>query len=254
MLIVKLLIKKTTYNTVLPKSIYHLFCLLQVQNGILLPSLRPALPFLDLHGVCRLEFHNSVMEELRDRLLERIKELAESQDKNKIKTLNDLLSKSFPVIKVKSLRPVVMCIMQHLPKIKQEYLNVVIEDTDLYNEAAVEVKQQIWQDNQALFGDEVSPLLAKYIEDKENALFHHESLNQNFFGPLPKARRQDDVVQQMVKMIGKNIKLYDLVLQFLRTLFLRTRNVHYCTLRAEILMALHDMEVCNGGSICKLFL
>lgn len=44
-------------------------------------------------------------------------------------------------------------------------------------------------------------------------------------------------------MIGNNIKLYDMVLQFLRTLFLRTRNVHYCTLRAELLMALHDLEV-----------
>lgn len=37
--------------------------------------------------------------------------------------------------------------------------------------------------------------------------------------------------------------MYDLVLQFLRTLFLRTRFVHYCSLRAELLMALHDKEV-----------
>ncbi len=44
-------------------------------------------------------------------------------------------------------------------------------------------------------------------------------------------------------MIGSNVKLYDMTLQFLRTLFLRTRNVHYCTLRAELLMALHDLEV-----------
>ena len=36
---------------------------------------------------------------------------------------------------------------------------------------------------------------------------------------------------------------YDMTLQFLRTLFLRTRNVHYCTLRAELLMALHDLEI-----------
>ena len=42
---------------------------------------------------------------------------------------------------------------------------------------------------------------------------------------------------------GSNVKLYDMTLQFLRTLFLRTRNVHYCTLRAELLMALHDLEV-----------
>jgi len=44
-------------------------------------------------------------------------------------------------------------------------------------------------------------------------------------------------------MIGSNIKLYDMTLQFLRTLFLRTRNVHYCTLRSELLMALHEREV-----------
>lgn len=44
-------------------------------------------------------------------------------------------------------------------------------------------------------------------------------------------------------MVGKNVRLYDMVLQFLRTLFLRTRNVHYCTLRAELLMVLHDNDV-----------
>lgn len=45
------------------------------------------------------------------------------------------------------------------------------------------------------------------------------------------------------------MKLYDMVLQFLRTLFLRTRNVHYCTLRAELLMSLHDLDV---GDICSV--
>lgn len=57
------------------------------------------------------------------------------------------------------------------------------------------------------------------------------------------ARRQGEVVQKLAHMIGHNVRLYDMVLQFLRTLFLRTRNVHYCTLRAELLMALHDQEV-----------
>lgn len=34
----------------------------QITNGILLPSLRPMLPLLDLHGVRRLDFHTSVVE------------------------------------------------------------------------------------------------------------------------------------------------------------------------------------------------
>jgi len=50
-------------------------------------------------------------------------------------------------------------------------------------------------------------------------------------------------VQKLAHMIGHSVKLYDMVLQFLRTLFLRTKNIHYCTLRAELLMALHDLEV-----------
>ena len=57
------------------------------------------------------------------------------------------------------------------------------------------------------------------------------------------------VVQRLTRMVGKNVKLYDMVLQFLRTLFLRTRNVHYCTLRAELLMSLHDLDV---GEICTV--
>ena len=56
-------------------------------------------------------------------------------------------------------------------------------------------------------------------------------------------RRQGEIIQKIVHMIGHSVKLYDMVLQFLRTLFVKTRNVHYCTLRAELLMALHDLEI-----------
>jgi negative elongation factor B len=73
-------------------------------------------------------------------------------------------------------------------------------------------------------------------------LFSYES-GPGFFHGSPKSRRQAEVIQKLAEMIGCNVKLYDMTLQFLRTLFLRTRNVHYCTLRSELLMALHDREV-----------
>ncbi|CAH1787231.1 unnamed protein product [Owenia fusiformis] len=220
----------------------------QVENGILLPSLRPSLPFLDLHGVKRLEFHTSIMEELRERLIQQVTTLSQNESKGNQKILNELLEKSFPVIKSKTMRPVVMAVMKHIPKIKQEYLKKIMEDDELYKESSTEVKRQIWQDNQALFGDEVSPLLSKYIEDKEHAIYGHENEMAGLFTPSPKNRRQMEVIRKLVHMVGRNVKLYDMVLQFLRTLYLRTRNIHYCTLRAEILMALHDgevTEICN---------
>ncbi|KAJ8957082.1 hypothetical protein NQ318_007295 [Aromia moschata] len=198
----------------------------QVTNGILLPSLRPMLPLLDLHGVRRLDFHMSVVEELREKLISHINEIGKQEGKERDHKLRELLVKSFPVVKVKAMRPIVL-----------------VRDRELYNDTDTEVKRQIWKDNQSLFGDEVSPLLSQYISEKENVLFDHTNLSTQFFGPSPKVRRQGQVVQKLAHMIGNSVKLYDMVLQFLRTLFLRTRIVHYCTLRAELLMALHDLEV-----------
>ncbi|XP_020285501.1 negative elongation factor B [Pseudomyrmex gracilis] len=219
---------------------------IQLQHGILLPSLRPMLPLLDLHGVRRLDFHASVLEELREKLIKRINEIGtERADKGASgdRRLKDLLSKSFPAVRVDALRPIVMCILRNTPHIEDKVLRVLVREKELYNDADTEVKRQIWKDNQSLFGDEVSPLFSRYIIEKEQILFDHRNLNTLFFTPSPKVRRQGEVVQKLAHMIGRSVKLYDMVLQFLRTLFLRTKNVHYCTLRAELLMALHDLEV-----------
>lgn len=86
-------------------------------------------------------------------------------------------------------------------------------------------------------------LCYRYIDMKESSLFDISTPQPVFFSSLPKTRRQADVVQELTKMIGRNIRLYDMVLQFLRTLFMRTRNVHYCMLRAELLMAVHDADI-----------
>ncbi|XP_034476640.1 negative elongation factor B [Drosophila innubila] len=215
----------------------------QVENGVLLPSLRPMLPLLDLHGVRRLDFHTSLMEELRDKLIAHINDLGQKEPRERDKMLKELLVKSFPVVRVKSLRPVVMAILRNTQHIDDKYLRILVRDRELYADTDTEVKRQIWRDNQSLFGDEVSPLLSQYIREKEHILFDHTNLQNLFFQPTPKVRRQGEVVQKLANMIGSSVKLYDMVLQFLRTLFLRTRNVHYCTLRAELLMALHDLEV-----------
>ncbi|XP_069768348.1 negative elongation factor B isoform X1 [Narcine bancroftii] len=241
-------LKETLTNCTEPLKAIDQF---QIENGILLPSLQSALPFLDLHSIPRLEFHQSVFDELREKLLDKVATIAsEGKDGDRYNKLEDLLGKCFPLVKVPSIQPVVMCVMKHLPKVPEEKLKLVMADKELYKICATEVKRQIWQDNQALFGDEVSPLLKQYIVEKENALFSSElSVLHNFFSASPKTRRQGEVVQKLTNMIGKNVKLYDMVLQFLRTLFLRTRNVHYCTLRAELLMSLHDLDI---SEICSV--
>ena len=182
------------------------------------------------------------MEDLRERLLTRISELAVSEDRNRFRTLGELLERSLPAIKVPELQPVVLALMKHIPNLKADHLKILLENSNLYNAADISVKQQIWQGNQPKFGDEISSLLSQYVDVQEDILYKAGS-EKDFFMLLPKVRRQHNVLLDIVKMIGKNIRLYDMVLQFLRTLFLRTRNVHYCTLRAELLMAFHDMKI-----------
>ncbi|OXA60005.1 negative elongation factor B [Folsomia candida] len=216
----------------------------QSENEILLPSLRPMLPLLDLHGTSRLDFHVAVMEELRDTLIKKINEIGTKwEPKEKDKKLKELLSKSFPVIKIKPLRPVVLSILKNMTTINDKYLDVILNDKDLYEQCDTEVKRQIWKDNQTLYGDQVTPLFTQYTKEKEQCLFSYENKVNLFFTHSPKIRRQGEVVKKLTHMIGNNVKLYDMVLQFLRTLFVRTKNVHYCSLRAELLMALHDAEV-----------
>ena len=152
----------------------------QIENGILLPSLRPMLPLLDLHGLKRLDFHNSVLEDLREKLISQI-EAVGNQDRNNPKErerkLKELLTKSFPVIKIKQLRPVVMCVLKNLSFIEDRYLRVLVRDKELYQDCDIVIKRHLWRDNQSLFRDEVSPYLSQYIKEKEAVLYSNSSDN-----------------------------------------------------------------------------
>merc|ERR1719384_1590432 len=176
------------------------------------------LPLLDLHGIKRLDFHNSVLEDLRDKLIGQIKQIGinlKNNPKEKERKLKELLVKSFPVIKIKQLRPVVMCVLKNMSFIEDKYLRVLVRDKELYNDCDIVIKRHLWRDNQSLFGDEVSPFLSRYIKEKEAILYSNSSesttssglmspptpsivaTSGGFFSLSPKARRQGTVIQKL---------------------------------------------------------
>ena len=63
---------------------------------------------------------------LRDKLLSQIAEVGQKEGKEKDKKLKELLSKSFLVVKIKALRPVVMAVMKHLTHIDDKYLKILV--------------------------------------------------------------------------------------------------------------------------------
>lgn len=62
------------------------------------------------------------------------------------------------------------------------------------------------------------------------------------FNPT-KQRGSNAVLQEILKIMGTSLPLYNSILHFCRTLFVNTNNHHFCTLRYELLMALHDHRI-----------
>ena len=80
----------------------------------------------------------------------------------------------------------VLAILKNMPSISEKYLETIVNDKELYDDCDTEVKRQIWKDNQALFGDQVTPLFQQYIRQKEKILFDYENKVNLFFTHSPK--------------------------------------------------------------------
>ena len=218
----------------------------QDEAKVRVSSVQPALPILDLHGITRADIYDSLFRKMKDKLLERVDELDS-------KGLAKLLDKCFRYISSKELRGLGLQIMQKLPQVDEKYLLHISENPDLYQACPIEVKRQIWQTNQGFFGEAVSPLLDQYIAEKESIPFSAQDTGEkkavnSFLSVPPKIRRQSPIIQELVHMVSSSQELYNTLLQFLRTLFLRTLVSHYCTLRADILMSLHEAD--SSSKLC----
>lgn len=228
----------------------------QQDNKVRISSMQPAIPMLDLHGMTRADVHTSLFKTMQDKLLLKVGSLEN-------RGLTKLLDRCFRYIGAEQeLQAVCLHIMEKLPSVDSKYLTHIAENHNLYVACPLEVKRQIWQGNQGLFGEAVSPLLDQYVAEKEAVLSFASAREQgtknegklsSFLSLLPKTRRQSSTVQDLVGVIGTSQTLYATLLQFLRTLYLRTQISHYCTLRADVLMSLHDSEspICSSDRCYK---
>ena len=208
----------------------------QQDNRLESSILETVLPLLDLHDVLRSDIYDGICDQLREKLKSVISSLSEER-------LIQLLDASFPFADG-PLRGIVLRLLEAPPDLPPHILNSVVENSKLYEACPVTVKRQVWEENVGLFGDEVRPLLDQYVEEKAALLLRIEdNPSSNFFTPSPKTRRQHEIIQTLTSYVGHSVKLYNTVLQFLRALFVDSGCVHFCTLRADVLMALHDLEI-----------
>nr|CAD2206587.1 unnamed protein product [Meloidogyne enterolobii] len=253
----------------------------QVANSVQLPSLKPVMKLLDLHGISRADYHETVITELTERLVSKLRSLGNNQTPENVHRLERHLERCFRLYRVPRIRPIVLETLGRLPKVADRYLKLIICDKELYDQCSVSVRQQIWVKNETLFLESIEPILDSYIseERRQHLIFGekgsdvlNESLSEGhgqqllspginvtssfFAGEVAtKQRRQRKQVQELISMIGLREQLYTRLVDTLRERFLATENPYYCSLRFDLLMALRDvnMEFCGKVDVCHDF-
>lgn len=66
------------------------------------------------------------MQELREKLTTKINEIGQKEGKERDKKLKELLLRSFSLVRVKQLRPIVMAILRCTNHIDDKYLKVLV--------------------------------------------------------------------------------------------------------------------------------
>lgn len=90
---------------------------IQKENKIKVPSVQPALCFLDLHGIPREDVYKSLFKKLQDTLNVQFKKLEERGRKR-------LVDKIFQYTAIPDLRPVVMSVLEQASfQIPEKYAN-----------------------------------------------------------------------------------------------------------------------------------
>uniref|UniRef100_A0A914EBH3 Negative elongation factor B n=1 Tax=Acrobeloides nanus TaxID=290746 RepID=A0A914EBH3_9BILA len=216
----------------------------QAANSIQLPSLKPVMKLLDLHNIRRTEYHELVVHELTDKILLKLRALGEKRTPDSVRKLERQLEKCFKLYKVPKIRPIVLETLKQLPKVADRYLKLIICDKEFYDSCAVTVRQQIWVKNDGLFLEAINPVIASYITEKDKIFLSIEKLQTNFFTcDTTKSRRQWPQVQELISMVGEREVLYERLMEIIRERYFEAGNTHYCSLRLELLMAAHDVNV-----------
>ncbi len=176
--------------------------------------------------------------------------------------------------------------MKHLPKININYLNYIKDNNSYYQISPIEVKRQIWLNNEGIFlsrslslslslthslsifldlyFQELNPLFDKCLQYFDEQLSNIETTTHNNKSNTNvnkmdlneviekinslKFKRQSSHINDIVKMIGNNGKLYFNAVNYSLKLFLSTKNWNYASIRSQLTLKLHDVDVIDLNS------
>ncbi|KAG0013837.1 Cofactor of BRCA1 [Podila clonocystis] len=208
------------------------------------PHMHAIYPLLDFHKKTRFEVHSSCMKALKTKLLHKL-ETTPMDDARFEATLKQML----PYIDVEGLRELPLTLLGRFPdKIPKKFVDKIAQTEALFKIAPKEVQRRIWVAHSAKFRDDIIPIVRSYITDPDIVRLSNEmSIEQP--AKVITQRRSHPSIKLLMESIGGITVLYNYLGTYLRSLYVQTNDAVYCTLRFDLLMAMHEA---NMGSITNV--
>ncbi|KAG0270513.1 Cofactor of BRCA1 [Actinomortierella ambigua] len=217
---------------------------IQERCGLNLPDIQAIYPLLDHHGRSRYDVHSSCMKALKAKLLQKLETAPIDEAR-----FDSILRSMLPYIEVDGLQDLPLTLLGRFPdRMSDSIIDKIAESDDLFRAAPQEVKRRIWLAHPSKFRDDVIPIVKAYRTDPTIIRMAKDmSIEQP--AKVITQRRAHPSIRQLMDIVGGNLNLYNHIGTYLRSLFIQTNDAVYCTLRFDLLMAMHEA---NLGSITKV--
>ncbi|KAG0237741.1 Cofactor of BRCA1 [Actinomortierella wolfii] len=217
---------------------------IQEKCGLNLPDIQAIYPLLDHHGRSRYDVHSSCMKALKAKLLQKLESAPIDGAR-----FDSILRSMLPYIEVEGLQDLPLALLGRFPdRMSDSIIDKIAENDDLFRAAPQEVKRRIWLAHPSKFRDDVIPIVKAYRTDP-NIIRMAKDMSIDQPAKVITQRRAHPSIKQLMDIVGGNLNLYNHIGTYLRSLFIQTNDAVYCTLRFDLLMAMHEA---NLGSITKV--
>ncbi|KAG2187642.1 hypothetical protein INT44_005332 [Umbelopsis vinacea] len=210
----------------------------QSKHGLDLPNVGAVYPLLDFQGFTRHDVHKACLNAITSSILAKINDPEFS-----VEQFHKLLNQTLPHIMVPHLQPIPMALLERYPDdVNDDILKMLKEDPALFEQCPMSVKRRIWKSDEAFFQTHLLRYFNTYHHDTKLQLMLKNSKPERVSEVL-KERRQHPVVQQLIEIIGRDVKLYTMFTEMIRIVFLSTPHPILSTLKFDVLMRLHEDDV-----------
>jgi hypothetical protein len=141
------------------------------------------------------------------------------------------------------MQPIPMALLKKFEHhVEDDIIEKLKANLDVFQNCPMNIKQRVWKQDESFFQSTMLSILNDY--------HHHEvlqslamNLRPGSYQELIEDRRSHSIVLKIMDMIGKDPQLYTMFIQMVRIVFETTPYPSLSSLRVDVLMKFHDLDV-----------